>query len=224
MSDDSLLREIDEDLRQDQLKALWKRYGTLITSVAAAVVIGVAGFNGWSHWQTQQRLEQTAVLDAAIDEATLQTATGDAAKQIADRLAGDIEKLAGGTAILARLYQAAALAKAGDAAAAVRAYEQVAADSQLTPALRDLARILGLAHSIGTVDDAQVQATLAPLAADSSPWRFTARELQAVLALKSGDRAKAHELYAALAEAPETPRGLRSRARDLVAQLAGSGS
>jgi hypothetical protein len=224
MSDDPLLREIDEELRQDQMKALWKRYGTLITAVVVVVVLGVAGFNGWTYWQKQQRVEYTARLAAAVDADALRGASGDQAKDIAAHLAGEVEALGGGTAALARLYQAAALTKSGDAAGAARVYDAVAGDAALPTALRDLARMLSVSHRIGIDDPASLQAVLEPYAVDGNPWRFTARELQAVLALRAGDSAKAREIYAALADAPGTPNGLRGRARELAAQLAGSGT
>ena len=54
MSDESLFREVDEEVRQDQLKKIWDRYGNIILAVCLAVIALVAGIKGWEYWQTKQ--------------------------------------------------------------------------------------------------------------------------------------------------------------------------
>ena len=51
MSDESLFREVDEEVRREQVKKLWNRYGTLLVAVSLAVIVGVAGWKGWQYWQ-----------------------------------------------------------------------------------------------------------------------------------------------------------------------------
>ena len=50
MSDDSFIREVNEELRQDQAKALWDRYGPAFIVLAVLVVLGTAAFVGWQYW------------------------------------------------------------------------------------------------------------------------------------------------------------------------------
>jgi hypothetical protein len=57
------------------------------------------------------------------------------------------------------------------------------------------------------------------LTAGNSPWRHSALELTALLAQRSGDAAKAREIYTSLADDPTTPRQLRGRAAEMVAVL-----
>ena len=38
MSDDSFIREVDDEMRQDRLRALWERYGKLLIAVAVATL------------------------------------------------------------------------------------------------------------------------------------------------------------------------------------------
>ena len=42
MSDESLFREVDEEVRQEQYKKLWERYGNHIIALCLIVVAGVA--------------------------------------------------------------------------------------------------------------------------------------------------------------------------------------
>jgi hypothetical protein len=55
------------------------------------------------------------------------------------------------------------------------------------------------------------------LGAQTSPWRFTARELRALLAARTGDTAGARTLFQQLADDNGAPAGLRVRAAELAA-------
>ena len=61
MSEESLFREVDEEVRQDQLKKIWTRYGNLIVGVCVALIAVVAGIKGWQYWQVRQA--ETAARD-----------------------------------------------------------------------------------------------------------------------------------------------------------------
>ena len=54
MSDDSLFREVDEEVRQEQFKKLWDRFGNLVIALGVLVILGVAGVQGWRYWQLKQ--------------------------------------------------------------------------------------------------------------------------------------------------------------------------
>ena len=43
---DSLFKEIDEDIRQEKYKDLWRKYAKIIISISLAFVLGVATFKG----------------------------------------------------------------------------------------------------------------------------------------------------------------------------------
>ena len=50
MSDDSFIREVNEEIRQDQAKALWDRYGPAVIVLAVLVVLGTAAYVGYDYW------------------------------------------------------------------------------------------------------------------------------------------------------------------------------
>jgi len=64
-----------------------------------------------------------------------------------------------------------------------------------------------------------LRARLQPLATDSQPFRSTARELLAVIALGEGDAAAARGLYTQISDDREAPAGLRQRATQMLAVL-----
>lgn len=48
---DTLIREVDEDLRRDRLARLWKKYGSLLVGGVILLVLVVAGTEGWRSYQ-----------------------------------------------------------------------------------------------------------------------------------------------------------------------------
>lgn len=214
MSD--IFQEIDEDLRRDRLTGLWKRYGNFVAAAAALVVLGTAGIVGWREYRERQNKAQADVFIKAME----QVEAGEAAA--AKAAFGQLAKDAGaGYAMLARLQQAALLAKGGDSAGAVKLYEEIAADGRVEQALRDLAVLLIAQNTIDSADPAQLAQRLSSLAQEKNPWRHTAMELQALLAKRAGDTAKAKEIYTKLADDLSAPQGLRARAAEMLAILGG---
>ena len=79
---------------------------------------------------------------------------------------------------------------------------------------------VALAQIDCTVGDvAGVEARMAPLAVESNPWRHSAREVLALLALKAGDTAKAQEWLRKVADDVAAPTAIRGRAAELLAAL-----
>src|SRR5690554_3103701 len=51
---DSFIREVNEELRSEQLRNVWSRYGKIIIGVAVIVVLATAGHRGYTYWQAHQ--------------------------------------------------------------------------------------------------------------------------------------------------------------------------
>ena len=211
---DSLLREVDEDLRRDRMLRLWKRYGSFAIALVIGLLVAVAGVQIWKHYE-RQRLAEASMQFA---EASAAAAT-DPALAVAG-FAALADEGPRGYALLARLQEAALLARQGDHAGAVAAYER-AARSTDDAVYRDLATLMSVLAAMqapaGEVDANEVEGKLARLAGDSDPWRYSARELQALMALKSGQTAEAERLLKQLVADPGVPAGVRERAEILLA-------
>ncbi|MBP2314985.1 tetratricopeptide repeat protein [Azospirillum soli] len=208
MSD--IFREVDEDLRRDRMEGLFKRYGGIVLAGALAVVAGTGGYTAWRSWKQNQQQQETVDLVAAISQ------TGQGADKGVEALAAFAGKADPGMAALAQLNAAAVLAREGKTADAVAIYDKIAGNGGVNAVYRDLATLLSVMHQLGSGDPGQLQARLQPLSADTSPWRFSAREMTAVLAARAGDKEKARTLFQQLADDSQAPAGVRSRASDLA--------
>ncbi|MBL6959038.1 MAG: tetratricopeptide repeat protein [Rhodospirillales bacterium] len=211
---DSLFREIDEELKQEHYEKLWKKYGTYIVGAAVLIVLSVAAFKGWQAYDIKTRMAEGVQFNKALSltQENKPEAALDAFSALADK-AGD------GYGLLARFQQAAHLAKSGDKTGAGDIYKKISADSGVPTLYQNLAVILGVLQDLDTADPADINARLAPLTADSNPMRYSAQELSAMLALRTGDLKKAKEIYTTLSQDAAAPSGLRTRAGELLAVL-----
>ena len=54
MSDESLFREVDEEVRQEQYKKLWDKFGNYFVALCVVIVASVAGVKGYQYFQIKQ--------------------------------------------------------------------------------------------------------------------------------------------------------------------------
>ena len=164
---DSLFREIDEDLRHEKYAKLWKKYGMYVIGAAILLVAVVAGHQAWRSYDISKRNSDSEQLVAAMG---LTNADPEAAESAFRTLAEDAS---GGYQVLARFQEAAAAAKLGNRQEAATLLGTIASEST-DPMIRDVAILLSvmqtLAGSTSTADTEALESKLAPLTADDNPW------------------------------------------------------
>jgi hypothetical protein len=205
VSEESLFREVDEEVRQDQYKRLWKQYGNYFTALALAVVVLVAGVKGWQYWQVSQAEKAARVFSEGVKKLE-EGKTADAAAAFAA-----IEH--GGFARLGDLRKAAALANQGKTDEAVAAYDALAKDQSAEQPLRDLARIRAGYILVDKLAPAELISRLGSFDNEQSPWRGPAREIFALSAYRTGDYTMADRYLNAIIADQGIPLELRQRAQ-----------
>ena len=214
---DSFLREVDEAVRHDQYKRLWDRYGIVALGAAALVVVGVAGYKGWSYWQ-EKRAQDAG---AKFTQALLMEDGADAAKA-REMLTALAEKGPEGYRVLARFQLAAAEAKAGDIDKAVADYDALAIDPGVDPILQGHATLQAAALRLDKADYAEMERRLQGLVDSNSAWRFSARELLGLSAYRLNNIREAEKQFSALIGDQGTPPNLRERADMMLALIVGT--
>ncbi|MGI9414271.1 MAG: tetratricopeptide repeat protein [Hyphomicrobiales bacterium] len=214
MSDESIFREVDEEIRHEQFKKLWDKYGIYVISACVGVVVAVGGIKGWQAYQVSVAESAGAQYIKAIEH--LSKSESEEAQKVFSALASGGPS---GYAALARFQTAAALIKSQDKAGAVKAFDALAADTGVDPMLRDLARVKAglIAVDSETVD--AVEARVSALNTRDNPWRNAAREIIALAAYRAGDVVKADRLYTEIIGDLSAPKGLRERAQIMLTLL-----
>jgi hypothetical protein len=206
-----IFREVDEEVRREQLKKLWDRYGNYVVVAAVLLVAAVAAWRAYMWWEAKKAAETGAAFEAAttLAEAGKRSEAETAFAKIAtDGTAGYRH--------LARMREAAELAQ-GDAKAAIAAYDQIVADRAVGPVLQDLAALRAGALLIDTGALEEAQRRLEPLAANDRTFRHTAREFLVLAAWRAGDAPAAKRWFDLIMTDAQTPAATRSRVEMLMA-------
>ena len=211
-----IFQEVDEEVRREQFKKLWQRYGGYAIAACIMIVVGVAAWRGYEWWETKKAAEAGAAFEQA---ATLAEAgKHEEAEAAFAKLAVD------GTAgyrVLARLREAAELART-DRKAAVKAYDDIAADKSVGQVIQDLAALRAGFLLVDTASYGEMRARLEPLTGAERSFRHSARELLALSAWKAGDAAAVRQWVDMIMSDPQTPASTRSRAEVLSELIAAS--
>ncbi|KAA2214314.1 tetratricopeptide repeat protein [Teichococcus oryzae] len=208
--------EVQEELRAERARKLGLQYGGMLAGLALAVLVGIGG---WQGWQWYQHREATRSAEAFLEIHRTAEAPGADLKALGDRFATLAADSPDGYRMLARLRAAALKAETGDREAALALWDQVAADGGAPQLYRDLANVMWVLHGLDTQDPAVLASRIAPLATPGTAWGASARELQALVALRRGEKAEARRTLEALAADVTAPPGLRERASRLAAGL-----
>jgi len=211
---ETFLREVDENLRRDQLRDFFKAYGNWLIAGVVLFLAASGGLIWWRQHQVQKaegQVEQLASIYTDIGAGK----TGQAPQQL-DQLSDSSSKAVRASARFAR---AALALQQGDTKSAIAAYKTMSADSGLPPPYRDAALIRQTALEFDQLQPPEVISRLQPLAKPGEPWFGSAGEMTALALVKQGKRAEAGQLFATIAKDNSVPSSIRTRAAQLAASL-----
>ena len=157
MSD--IFQEVDEEVRREQLKKLWERYGIFLIAACVLLVVAVGGwraYNGGRPRRPPRPAPPSRPRSRWPSEGKNKEAEDAFAKLAAD-----------GTAsyrMLAKFREAAEVARR-DPKAAVAIYDQLAADGSVGRVLQDLAALRAGTILVDTAPYSEIAQRLEPLTA-----------------------------------------------------------
>jgi hypothetical protein len=218
MSNDTLLREVDEELRRDRMRKLWRQSAPFIFGAAVAVILLVAGYEGYNWWTKSNSARSSDQFYAAA-----QLADGDdlaAAQQALDQV---IAEGSGAYPALARFREASLLAQQGKTDEAVAAYDALATNQSSTH-LRELALVMGANLLVDSGDVQAVEQRVSGSIVPESPMRNAAREVLGLAQYKAGQLDAAMTTFQAIIDDPLAARDLQSRVQIYIQQLLAEGA
>lgn len=205
MSDQAAFQEVDDAVRQDDLKAWWARWGTYVVAAAVLVVVAVTAAVGWRQYDSSRRAAAGAAYSAAI--AKIGPDTKAARSELEQQAANAPEPYRS----LAALAAAQLLDTPDQQIAAL-----IALAPKLTPEMSDLALAMAGYRSVdpGKLDAmaGQFEAMTGP----ERPFRASARELQALALVKKGDIKGARAIWDEIAKSNDNPPGAAQRAAAML--------
>lgn len=211
---ESFAREVDENLRRDQMQDAAKRYGTWIAAAVILFLAAVGGYLYWQNHQAKQAAAQSEALSAALDRVTAGNVKG-AAEDLVP-LSTSSNEMVRASALLGR---ASLALRQSDRKTASDLFKQVAADDSIPQPFRDLATVRGTAVDFDTMKPDAVIARLAPLSEPGNSFFGSAGEMTAIAMIAKGDKAGAGALFARIAADKQVPPSIRSRAVQIAGTL-----
>jgi len=210
---EAFVREVDENLRRDQMADMAKSYGKWII---AAVVLFLAAIGGYLYWQNNS--QKQASTDSETISAALDKIASGNSKAAQAELAPLGDSSNDVTRASALLGQAALALRKNDRKTAIDLYAKVEGDDSLPQAYRDLATVRRTMTEYDSLKPDEIIARLAPLTESGKPFFGSAGEMTGMAMIAKGDRAGAGQMFARIAADKQVPQSIRARA----AQLAGS--
>jgi hypothetical protein len=184
MSNETIFSEVDEELRRERMRKLWRQFGPYIIGAAVAVVIAVGLNEGWQWWQNSNAARSSDQFYAALELAEAGDVAG---AQTA--LDGVVASGSGNYPLLAQFRKAALLGaleaigltqyKAGDINGALSTFETIAADASTSSEIRQRVQvyIAQLVAEGATTSDPAADAADAAAAAEPVPADPTANPM-----------------------------------------------
>ena len=211
---ETFLREVDENLRRDQMEDFLKRNGAWLIAAVVIFLVASGGFIWWKQHQVQRSAARVEKLAAIYND--IGSGKMDQAPQQLDEIAKSGSKAVRASALFAR---AALALQQNDSKLAVSTYKAVAGDSGLPKPYRDAALVRQTALEFDQLQPGDVIARLAPLAKPGEPWFGSAGEMTALALAKQGKSQEAGQLYAAIAKDQGVPQTIRARAIQVAGSL-----
>lgn len=213
-TNEAFLREVDEELRRDQLAGFWERYGRL---VLVAIVAGLVVYGGYLFWQDRQSKA------AGVEGEKLQSAYDSLAANRPAEATAPLEELAGSgrpaMRALALFTQADIDLRNNDNRAAAAKFATVAGDTAVAQPFRDLALVRQTAAEYDTLAPQAVIDRLRGLAVAGNAYFGSAGEMVAMAYLRTGRRDLAGRLFGDIARNDQVPASIRQRAVQMAGEM-----
>ena len=218
-TNESFIREVDENLRRSQAESFFRRYGLWLIGGALLILLAAGGLLYWRHQQAElARQHSETMTQVMIDIGAGRTGT------VAARLDEIAESGNDSYRATALLTQAAVALQTGDRTKAAQAYRTVREDEDLPQEFRNTALVRGTAVEFDSLQPEEVVNRLQELAKPGSAWFGTAGELTAMAMMKQNRNAEAGRLFAAIANDQTVPGSIRGRAQQIAGTLGADAS
>ncbi len=212
-----IFQEVDEDLRREQINRLWKKYGPQTIAAFVVLLVVAVGIVAYKEWRQSQARVSSEKFQSVIHSGE-NVKPDDPAVRIAalDKIDAGLTP---GYKLLANFERAGALAESGQADAAAKVLDAIAASGSTDEAVRDLAQVKSAMLQADNLTLNDMRARVGKLAVPESAFRFVASELIGYAAFHAGDLATARDSFQTSLSDLAAPPDIKERAQILLNEI-----
>ncbi len=206
---EEFIRGVDEDLRSEQLKAMWKKYGPYVITFLVVTVLFVAGFvtlKNYNESKYAKVADQFSKVDQSVQANDMEEAL--------TNLQALSDTNVSGYKVLVAFKEADIELERGNPAIAIEALDKLVNAAGVDKVYRDLASLKAAMIALDTASYEEIKTRLAPLTIEGNNWKYMAKELLAMAALAAGQAEEAKSVLTELEQDLEAPADVKGRAKD----------
>ena len=214
---EAFIREVTEEVKNDNLKQMWEKYGIYIILLVVLAIVGAVSFEGFKNWR-QAKSETWSDTYAYALNLENQGKYDESLKVLEQ-----MEKTGGNIySDIARLQTSNILFEQGKNEEAIKVLEEIAADKSINKKLRDVSAVKLASYKLDNAPREEIDALLQPLIRENGSWANIAKEMTAMAAIRDGNIEEAQVLYNEILNTPNLPDGLKMRVQDMLSVLNGA--
>ena len=206
---EEFVREVDEDIKEEQRIKLWKKVFPYVVSVSLGIIIFTSGYVFWNNYTESLNQQLGDDFTAAVQLANEEDL--DASIVALNRI---VDEGSDGYVTLAKMKKASILIQRGELDAGLNIYLDLERNA-VDQSFRDIASILYVLNSMDSEDPQGLLDKINKLES-SKIWRSSALEMKAFLKLKQNKMEEARETFEAILNLPSTPSSLSTRAKNML--------
>lgn len=211
INEDALLREVVEDVKNEELQQLWNKYGLFIIVGVALVLTVAISFESIRNWRDKKNQELSNAYSVAM---SLQNQGRiDESLEIYTTLA---EKASGIYDDLAKMQIANIYLEQGKKEDALAVLKALIESKSTIPQMRDVASLKLVSYKLDTdASKDEIMVLLQPMLEKEKGFEI-AHELMAMLYIRENDIESAKAQYQKIATSADVSEAIKSRALDMV--------
>ena len=209
---EEFVREVDEDIKEEERIKLWKKVFPYVVSVSLGIIIFTSGYVFWNNYTESLNQQLGDDFTAAVQLANEEDL--DASILALNRI---VDEGSDGYVTLAKMKKASLLIQRGELELGLNIYLDLERNA-VDQSFRDIASILYVLNSMDTEDPQALLEKINKLES-SQIWRSSALEMKAFLKLKQNKVEEARKIFEGILNLPSTPSSLATRAKNMVDYL-----
>lgn len=209
-----LAKEVDAELKNDQIKAFWKKYRFLLIGLAALAIVIAIGFELYQSWWTKTRLSESDQFETAA-VLSYQGQYDTALKNLTDLS----ENGKTDYRYLADLKRAAILIQKNENETAFNLLNALINNKNAPEEFKSIAQLSLAGHQIDIQKPEDIQIQLQPLLNESNPFYGSAAELMAIIYLKQNNQDAAKNILNQALQSTSVPLNVKQRLSELLSVI-----